>query len=336
MPHRIRSLATPLVPRAPGVFGSIPMAVPDGEATGRAKGNGAEVAKLPVQPKLLNLSVYINEHLREELTLEVLAARMSLSPFHFHRKFRAYFGESLHQHIKRLRLERSAYALLYQLTPVSAVARASGYKTLSAFSHAFSAHFGVAPTRFREVMLMGKLAGLEGGLRERLGSDWIDRLGPVSLGTEPERPIGFLRADVKANGDLAASCAVLERLHGQAPGDRETVIATVDLFGLLAEGAFRLEIGFDTAELEPALISQLGSARLAGGRFATFEFSGPAKRLADAVRAIHHFWMPRAKERSRQAVHYVTSTDVRDAGDAHWLIHVPLEDPVLAAVPAQS
>ncbi|MGA2551881.1 MAG: AraC family transcriptional regulator [Burkholderiaceae bacterium] len=291
---------------------------------------------MSVQPKLLNLSIYINEHLRDELTLEVLAARMNLSPFHFHRKFRAYFGESLHQHIKRLRLESSAHALLYQLIPVSAVAKSSGYKTLSAFSHAFSAHFGVAPTRFREVMLMGRLSGLEATLRERLGADWIEALAPARIENVPGRSCAFLRSEVKGNGELAAACATLENLQGLVGTQSETVVASVDLFGLLTEGPFRIEIGRDVADVEPAVVGQLGSLNLAAGRYAQFDYVGEAQRLADVVRAIYLFWLPHCGERVRQVAHYVTSSDALAGAGAHWRIHIPLDDGALAATPAHS
>jgi AraC-like DNA-binding protein len=336
MSNRVRSDAVTFAPRTGGVFASIPTSGPQSDASRRAPGTGGEVERMSVQPKLLNLSIYINEHLRDELTLEVLASRMNLSPFHFHRKFRAYFGESLHQHIKRLRLERSAHALLYQLTPVSAVARGSGYKTLSAFSHAFSAHFGVAPTRFREVMMMGRLSGLEAGLREQLGADWIDRLAPVRVENAAERPIAFLRSELKSGTDLAPACAVLDQLHAFTGAQGDAILSSVDLFGILTDGSFRIEVGHDVVDLDGPVSAQLGSAVLPTARYAVFEFTGPAKLLVDVVRAIYHFWLPRAAERARQLAHYVTSQDAVAGADAHWQIHVPLEDPAVVAVAGQS
>lgn len=289
----------------------------------------------PVQPRLLNLSVFINEHLRDELTLEVLAARMSLSPFHFHRKFRAYFGESLHQHIKRLRLERSAHALLYRLTPVSAVARGSGYKTLSAFSHAFSAHFGVAPTRFREVMLMGRLSELEAGLRERLGSEWVDRLEPVRIETLPERPLGFLRAEMRAADDLAGACAVYEQLRQTIGQEAPVVVASTDLFGILTSSPFRIEIGALTGPEQGLNLpagAALGNAVLPAGRYAVFNYTGSADHLVDVVRAIYHFWIPRAGERSRASTHFMTARTVAAHGQpTEWSVYVPLEEGTAAA-----
>lgn len=325
MTNPVRSDPTPPRPRPATSYGSVPAPRPERASAGSTRAE-REAGGVPVQPKLLNLSMYINEHLREELTLEVLAARMNLSPFHFHRKFRAYFGESLHQHIKRLRLERSAHALLYQLTPVSGVARSSGYKTLSAFSHAFSAHFGVAPTRFREVMLMGRLAGSGNELRERLGNEWIDRLSPSDVGYSLERPTAFLRAQVKVAEDLTQACQVIEQLEAMTGPAGEMIITSVDLFGVLTGAPLRLEVGHDVADIDPALVAQLGAAQLPGGRYAIFDFTGPPQLLIDAVRAIYHFWVPTSGERTRQTAHYVMTADGLGKLSTHWQIHVPLED----------
>lgn len=54
---------------------------------------------------------YIEAHLAESLTLEELAAISCFSPFHFHRIFRAFIGETVGQYISRLRLEKAATLL---------------------------------------------------------------------------------------------------------------------------------------------------------------------------------------------------------------------------------
>jgi AraC family transcriptional regulator len=286
---------------------------------------------MPVQPRLLNLSTFINEHLREELTLEVLAQRMNLSPFHFHRKFRAYFGESLHQHIKRLRLERSAYALLYRLTPVSTVAKNSGYKTLSAFSHAFSAHFGVAPTRFREVMMKGRLADQASAIRERLASAGLDRLVPARIENLPERHMSFIRAEVKANGSLDSVCAALSEwnsLNGSAASttseSSEVVISTVDLFGLLTGAGFRVDIGRESHGSDGQR-SQTGSSSLPRGRYAVFEFRAAPERIVDILYGIYHQWLPDSSESVRAQPHYLTFNHDGER-EPRFKLQVPLEE----------
>jgi transcriptional regulator GlxA family with amidase domain len=61
--------------------------------------------------RLLRVLVYLQQYLDEPLSLDVLAARACLSPHHFHRVFTGMIGESLHNHIRRLRLERAAARL---------------------------------------------------------------------------------------------------------------------------------------------------------------------------------------------------------------------------------
>jgi AraC family transcriptional regulator len=288
---------------------------------------------MPVQPRLLNLSTFINEHLRDDLTLEVLAQRMNLSPFHFHRKFRAYFGESLHQHIKRLRLERSAFALLYRLTPVSTVAKNSGYKTLSAFSHAFSAHFGVAPTRFREVMMKGRLAEQGQSVRDRLAAAGLEKIEPTKIEQVSERSIAFVRADVKSSGNLDAVCAAISEVNSLAQassasaGDHaghEVVVSTVDLFGLLTGAGFRVDVGREPvhAEGQRALT---GASTLQRGRYAVFEFRAAPERAIDMVYAIYHFWLPESGESVRAQSHYLSFIANQDR-EIRFKLHVPLEE----------
>lgn len=88
--------------------------------------------------------------LDEALDLQTLAREAALSPFHFHRVFRGLVGETPLELHRRLRLERSASQLLTGTRPVTEIAFAAGYETHEAFTRAFRAHYGVAPSAFRE------------------------------------------------------------------------------------------------------------------------------------------------------------------------------------------
>jgi AraC family transcriptional regulator len=48
--------------------------------------------------KLLPVLVHIQANLDEDLSLDAVAKRAQLSPFHFHRLFRAAIGETLKQY----------------------------------------------------------------------------------------------------------------------------------------------------------------------------------------------------------------------------------------------
>lgn len=93
--------------------------------------------------------IHVQQHLDEELPLTELAAVAHFSPWHFHRIFRGMVGESVKEHIRRLRLERGAHRLRYTSQKVVTIALDAGFETHESFSRAFSAMFGVAPSRFR-------------------------------------------------------------------------------------------------------------------------------------------------------------------------------------------
>jgi len=78
-----------------------------------------------------------------------LADRAYLSPYHFHRIFRAMVGESPRELVRRLRLERSAHRLLRTDRAVTDIAIEAGYDSQQAFAKAFQAEYGTTPSGFR-------------------------------------------------------------------------------------------------------------------------------------------------------------------------------------------
>ena len=80
------------------------------------------------------------------------AARQAcLSEFHFHRLFRSTFGQTPHDFLTRLRLNRARQLLACGHT-VTEVCFEVGYESLGTFSTKFHAQFGRSPAQFqREV-----------------------------------------------------------------------------------------------------------------------------------------------------------------------------------------
>jgi AraC family transcriptional regulator len=76
-----------------------------------------------------------------------LADAAGFSAFHFSRMFAGMVGESPGEFLRRLRLERAASALRARVR-VTEVAFDAGYESLEAFSRAFRAAFGCAPSEF--------------------------------------------------------------------------------------------------------------------------------------------------------------------------------------------
>ena len=94
---------------------------------------------------------YIEENIDTELSLEILAKVASFSRFHFHRIFSALVGETLFGFVRRLRLERAASMLIaHPKETITEIALACGFSGSAAFARAFSEHFGMSATAFRQ------------------------------------------------------------------------------------------------------------------------------------------------------------------------------------------
>ena len=88
---------------------------------------------------------------RSRVLLEHAAREACLSEFHFHRLFRETFGETPHDFLTRLRMERARQMLASERS-VTEVCFQVGYESLGSFSSKFRARFGRSPVEFqREV-----------------------------------------------------------------------------------------------------------------------------------------------------------------------------------------
>jgi predicted dithiol-disulfide oxidoreductase (DUF899 family)/AraC-like DNA-binding protein len=94
--------------------------------------------------------VHVQTHLDDELTPYRLAKVACFSEHHFHRIFRAVVGESVMDHVRRLRLERAAFHLKTSRRSIGSVALDAGYGAQEAFTRVFQAYFGLTPRRYRQ------------------------------------------------------------------------------------------------------------------------------------------------------------------------------------------
>jgi len=99
--------------------------------------------------RVLRVLTHIQEHLGDPLSLEELASIAHFSPFHFHRIFRGLVGESVKQHVRRLRLERAAGQLRVGRRAIVEIALDASYETHESFTRAFRKAFGHSPSEFR-------------------------------------------------------------------------------------------------------------------------------------------------------------------------------------------
>lgn len=93
---------------------------------------------------------YIAVRLDQPLSLERLAERAGLSPYHFHRVFRSVTGEPPSSYVRRLRMEKACRLLRNdEKINIISIATACGFSTHSAFSKAFKSFYQIDPSGYR-------------------------------------------------------------------------------------------------------------------------------------------------------------------------------------------
>ncbi len=83
------------------------------------------------------------------LTIPDIASAACLSRFHLIRVFKAHMGQTPIQYLTHVRLAAAMRLLTECAMPVKAIAAAVGYENRTAFSRAFTRHYGAAPSSFR-------------------------------------------------------------------------------------------------------------------------------------------------------------------------------------------
>lgn len=98
---------------------------------------------------ILALQLWMEGHVQEDLSVDVLAGRTKLSGRTFLRRFKAATGSSPNAYVQALRVEKARGLLERTRDPVSAVGWAVGYQDISAFGRVFRSITGLTAVEYR-------------------------------------------------------------------------------------------------------------------------------------------------------------------------------------------
>ena len=119
--------------------------------------NGYAVRHRPVRTyrgglspvRLRKVKEFVHAKMEDELSLGELAQSVGLSTAHFAEMFRKSMGETPHQFVLRVRIERAKEMLRSAESRVLDVAIACGFKTQQHFARVFRQLCGATPTEYR-------------------------------------------------------------------------------------------------------------------------------------------------------------------------------------------
>lgn len=177
------------------------------------------------QQRIILTLLYVQEHLDDDIDLDVAANEAAFSRFHFHRVFRALVGEPLSGYGRRLRLERAARHLKTSQKPIGKVAISAGFDTHEAFTRAFRQMFGVSPSAYRDAHVLMLESPSHTHFVE--GYETPKYLSTVDVKNVPTTRLFFLRHV----GGYDEVNAAWQRLFGWA-NERKLLNRPIGMFGI--------------------------------------------------------------------------------------------------------
>ncbi|PTY05729.1 AraC family transcriptional regulator [Opitutaceae bacterium EW11] len=274
--------------------------------------------------RLYRVLLHIDQHRSESLSLDELAGIACLSPYHFHRIFRAFVGETLGRYVQRVRLETAAVQLQTTAKSVTDIALDAGYESAAGFSRAFEERFGMAPTECRKAHRL-ELQVRSAQLKTQA---MIASIAP-DIRQRPDTRVAFVRhtgpyAKVGAAWDKLCAYAGAHRLFG--PNTAMIGIGH-DAPKVTAEDRTRYDACLTVNDaFKPE--GEIGVQTIPGGRYAVFVHQGPYDRLSETYDRIFRDWLPGSGEtlRDQPAFEvYVTPPDRTPPDQLRTEIWVPLK-----------
>jgi AraC family transcriptional regulator len=102
------------------------------------------------QPKLQQVTEYIQENLYQDIKLIELAAITQMSPYHFLRLFKQTINLTPHQYILQCRIEKAKFLLRHSELSIAEIASRVGFCDQSHFTRCFKRILDMTPKQFQQ------------------------------------------------------------------------------------------------------------------------------------------------------------------------------------------
>ena len=279
-----------------------------------------ETAWALYETRLRRVSAYIHDHLDEELDMERLAEIACLSSYHWHRIYRAIYGETLAATVKRLRLHRAAGEIVRTELAVSEIAKRSGYPNLQSFNRIFKSVYGMPPARYRKEGSHAAFQPSPDGKTKAMFDVTIREIAPTELigvaHRGPYMQIG--KAFETLFGTLYA--------RGLARPDMRMIGLYLDDPDIVPAEQLR-SIACVTGSAEVSAEAPFERRRIDGGDYAVLRHKGPYADMHKAYQWLYAEWLPKSGRQLKDSVMFEEYlNNPRDVPPTELLteIHMPL------------
>lgn len=256
----------------------------------------------PYNERMMEVLLYIQRNLDGDLSPDTLAELACFSVAHFHRIFKGMVGESLKEHVRRLRLEKAAYKLSYTDENVMGIALDARFESPETFSRAFKKMFKIPPSEYRTQSRKmftpegnGKIHFQPEPSSERIKFDTSPIVSRVEVREREEIQVAFIRHvgsyfEVNKAWDRLCAWAGSENLF---TGKNEFIGLCYDDPYVTPSGKIRYDACITlNRPIEPP--PEIGTQIIPGGKYAVATHLGSYDGLINAYRDLYGKWLPQS------------------------------------------
>ncbi|GJQ61304.1 MAG: AraC family transcriptional regulator [Melioribacteraceae bacterium] len=290
--------------------------------------SGSQTIRKDYRSRINKVIDYIENNIDVKFSLSDLSIIANFSPYHFHRIFKIYTGETLNQFIARVRLEKAATALvLNKSKSITEIALETGFSGSAAFARAFKEYYKISASEYRsgvkppnsKIRKTVSNSGKQENKKRKeftmttdyfgnkpFNQSWrIKMSGKKELTTNVEirefkpftvayvRHVGPYAADEKLFNNL------FERLFGWA-GPRNLIKEDSKILSIYhdnpeitEEEKLRVSICLEVPS-DTEVTGDIGKMELAGGKYAVGHFELTADDYGDAWQTMYAGWLPKS------------------------------------------
>lgn len=103
----------------------------------------------PQQEIVEETLIFLEKHYQEKITLNILAAKIGVSPYYLSRIFKVKLGITPHKYLENIRIYKARNLLLTTVHNSTEICFQVGYKNFSSFYRHFKKICGCSPSQFR-------------------------------------------------------------------------------------------------------------------------------------------------------------------------------------------
>ena len=270
--------------------------------------------------RLDRVAAYVFEHLDDDLDLGRLAEVACLSPYHWHRVYRAMRGETIAETVRRLRLHRATGWLVNTGMTIEEIAAKSGYGSVEAFTRTFKAAYGMPPAQYRREGSHRRFDPTNENESALMFDVQIKSLPTMQAASIPHRG-SYMTID-QAFGKLFGTLGARGLI---GPGQRMFGIYYDDPSSV-AEADLRSRAAVIVAA-KTAIDVPLESVTIRGGEYAVLRHKGPYADMRLSYEWLYGTWLPKSGREPADAPcveEYLNTPRDTPPADLISDIHLPL------------